>query len=224
MRRLAGLLLLLGCAYLGHGFVLRWLAAPLVVDQTPPRVDCLWIPRDTGISRAAELYHQSPQRKIVVLQPRWNRLAAAGVLPTFDALVRVELGRRGVPAEAVTVIPGNRETAWDEVQGVGRWLEGRPGAELLVLVDRFQSARMRWLLDQALEPALASRIAVHALSWPEFDETNWWRSRVGVKAFMNGWITLLHVRRYGRLPASTTRWDPQAYLRWLAEPAAGAMP
>jgi hypothetical protein len=134
------------------------------------------------------------------------------------------LTRRGVPGDAIVTIPGVWLGAREESQRLGDWLRPRPEVQLVVMAERLNTARLRWILDHALEPELAARIAVEPLAQPKFDETNWWKSRDGIKAFMSSWLGWCYARTQNRPPEIAQPWDPQAYRRWLAEGAAGAGP
>ena len=158
-----------------------------------------------------------------MLQPCANRLAAAGVVASFDALARTVLTRRGVPDDAIITIAGQWRGPWQESQRLGDWLRPRPDVQVVVFADRLSTARQRWILDHALEPDLAARIAVQPLARSEFDETNWWKSRFGVKTFMSSALSWCYLRSQHRPEEIAQPWDPQAYRRWLAEGAAATV-
>lgn len=229
---LAGLLVAVACAYCGRGILFSWLGGKLVVDQPAPRAGVLWIRSEDGfrpegrssLAQAADWYHAAPQRKILLLQPIANRLVTAGVVPSFEAIARTALTRSGVPNDAIITAAGTWHDPWEESQRLGDWLRPRPEVQVVVLAERLNTARQRWLLDHALEPELAARIAVQSLSRSEFEETNWWKRRDGVKAFMSSWLGWCYVRSQGRPPALSQPWDPQAYRRWLAQTSEGAAP
>lgn len=91
----------------------------------------------------------------------------------------------------------------------------RPGAEVLLLCDRFRSRRWRHVLDTVLGPTRAGRVGILALRDWQFDETDWWKSRVGVKSLFNGYVRLAYARRCGDTAPKRECWDPDQYERML---------
>src|SRR3972149_1717876 len=121
-------LLLLGI-WLGHAAVLRGIGRLLVVEQPPPSVQYVCLrceghgpAGDRAYAEAAAMYRSDPSRRTLLIEPRPDTVVQIGVLPTFEALSRKELSARGVPPEAVILLPGKAEGDWAEARGLGNWL------------------------------------------------------------------------------------------------------
>ena len=63
------------------------------------------------------------------------------------------------------------------------------------------------------------RIGVHALVDRRYDETNWWKSRCGVKSLMLGVIELAFAVCRGENYPNSGHWDPDRYERALRQTA-----
>ena len=59
-----------------------------------------------------------------------------------------------------------------------------------MLCDRFTSRTWKVALRRAVEPSLAGRISIVPLADRQFDETNWWHSKLGTVGFLDGYIRL----------------------------------
>ena len=98
------------------------------------------------MTRHARFYHAAPARHIVLLPRTPGRLVELGVLPSFATLSRQELGRRGVPAAAITVVDGQAIDAWEEARLLAAWLQARPKAAVVVANSQFDSGHFHYIL------------------------------------------------------------------------------
>jgi hypothetical protein len=62
---------------------------------------------------------------------------------------------------------------------------------------------------------LAGKVHWHAVPDRLYDETNWWQSKAGVRACVDGYIGLAHVLVYGEDLRGTRQWDPDQYEAML---------
>ena len=99
---------------------------------------------------------------------------------------------RGLPPRTVAVIRSDGYDDWATARTLRAWLADRPNASLVLLCDRFQSAHLRYVLDAVLDPSQAARVRIRALPDRRYDETNWWTSRDGMKAFGSAWLRQLN--------------------------------
>ena len=139
-----------------------------------------------------------------------------GVLPSFETLSRRELGRRGVPAAAITVVDGQATDEWEEARLLGVWLQARPEATVAIVCSQFDSGHFRYILDSVLARRDAARSDIIALRADDHDTTDWWCSRSGVKDFMFSWLEMAYARCQGEthmLPRRQSAGDYQAELR-----------
>jgi hypothetical protein len=205
-------LVLSACLWFWHGAILRGMASVLVADQGQQDAKfVLVVDGDRRYDAAAALYREDPSRRVVLIEPYPTRLVQVGALPSFEAISRRELHARGVPEEAVTVIPGKARTAWEETRLLRSWLKEHPDAQLLLLCDRFGSSYRRHVLDSTLPAGEAARVRILALPDRRYDETNWWKSRRGAKEWLVGLTTLVYASCRGEGRLCCEQWNPDDY-------------
>ena len=199
--------------------VVGGLAGLSIVDQPTDDYDCVCISSwgyhpngDRCYDVAAELYRQKPSCRVLIVTPGPSRLEEVGVLPSFAATSRRELAARHVPQEAVSILGGEPWNDWATAQ---RWPTGRastPATACLCSVPQFHSRQMRRAMDDVLEPATAASLRVQALRNRDYDDTNWWTSRCGYRAFGESWLLRLQ-RRPGGSAAKMMEKNADQYER-----------
>lgn len=221
--RLLTVLIVLACVWFWHAAILQNIAWLLIVDRQQAQPDWVCIRTEDGLScdgdrcydRAAQLYREDTLRGILLIEPYPTRLVQIGVLPCFEAISRCQLEARGVPNKAVFVITGKAENPWQEARLLDRWLEDRSRTRVLLLCNRFESRRWRIVLDTVLQPDHAARVGILALPDRRYDETDWWKSRRGVKGFFYGCLALAYAWFQGEDVSPRELWDPDDYQRML---------
>ena len=182
-----------------HSPLLQGLARPLIVDE--PTDDFQYVSvigwrhgpdGDRCYDVAMELYGRESCRGVLVVEPRLERLVKTDATRSFEALSRCQLAARGLPEEAVSVIRTDGSDDWATARALQRWLAERPDTSVVLLCSAFRSAHLRYALDTMLDQDPAARVWVRALSDRRCDETNWWTSRGGIKAFGVGWLRRFH--------------------------------
>jgi hypothetical protein len=215
--------------WLFHPRLLRGLADFAIADRARPNAECLVLFSDkAGAScqrfydAASEAHRANPQRIIVIVEPKPHVMEECGILPTFSAESRRALASRGVAESSVQTLDGVASDIWKAMRLLGKWLQDHPEANAEFYVDRFQSGNMSCIAGQVLEPSLAGRVHFYAIPERQFDETNWWKSRDGVKAFMFMYLALAYTRFHGEPESFASTWNPETYAREL--PAADTDP
>ena len=189
----------------------------LIVDQ--PRGPCaavLIISGDGRYDAAAEVYRRTGSPMLLLKSPT-TRLVQYGILPPGHELARHELRERGVPDDAIVVLPEVAREEWKPYQSLDGWMTKQPEAHVLVLADRYGSRNLRYVLDRTLG-SQASRVSIRALADRRYDETNWWQSRKGIKSTCTAYLALLYAWING--PPTTfyeDTWDPDHYEKQLLE-------
>jgi hypothetical protein len=226
-RWLLGLCLALAAAaWFGRKPVLRGLASLLVVDQAPAADDDLvlrgseWGGGGHSFDHAAAWIRVRPTSAVLLMSDRPGRVAEIGVLASFESLARQELARRGVPDAAVSPIPGAGRDEWDEARLLQAWLHEHPDRSVAWASCRFNTRRLRLILDSVLGPEDAARVRVVALCGTAPDDIrtdNWWHSRDGVRQFMFAWLALVYARWNGEDRIAPSQQDVAAYEEMLQE-------
>jgi hypothetical protein len=189
-RRLVILAVMAGAAVCFHGRILRSLAELLVVDEPPAAAQAVLM--IGGVSRFDEAVkrHADGTKVVFILRSKPGRLDRMGILPSAEQLTRRELLVRGIPEDDLSLlsaepIANSRVGALlcDRLRDHAEW-------HIAVLCDRFSTRKWRMLLRRSGDPQLAARIHLIALPERGFDETNWWRSKPGARAILNGYLRL----------------------------------
>ena len=184
---------------LGHAFILRLLAWPLMARESPPQADfyCLHGGEFSAdgcdpFDHAADWHAEAPRRKILLLAPPDNRIVEIGAVRSFERMCRSELEKRRIPPSDVMVIRTRTRDVWGEAHAMADWLQEHPAATVVLACSPFCSGRQRYVFDKVLGPADAARVRLTSLANPGGVTEAWWRSRSGVKDFMYSWLELIY--------------------------------
>ncbi len=150
------------------------------------------------------------------------RLVEIGVLASFEAISRRELSARGLPHGAIVPISSDGYDDWAKARALRAWLLDRPTATVVLLCDRLRSAHLRHVLDDRLDSSQAARVRLRALADRRHDETDWWLSRSGYKAFGMAWLRQFHAWCTGgdHRPPPLRNADDYEHGFWLTLPEA----
>jgi hypothetical protein len=180
-----------------HPALLRLAVRPLVADDAPRTADHLFVYSGDGrFGNAADAYRRGEAKTILVLDRPATRLVRLGILSSRADECRRELGRRGVPEDAIVLIPGAASTPWQTARCLGGWLREHPQQDVLVLCDRFASGDLRYAMSRVLG-AEPQRVILQALADRRYDEASWWRSRTGWRAAVGAACELAYDRLRG---------------------------
>ncbi len=222
---------LLAALWFGRRPVLVALGRALVVEDPLAPVDLLVVSNAAARADAIEgarLYREGISPRLAVAEwrvdPAVAEIRCLGI-PLLDptALSRAILERSGVPASAITVLPGQAEGTEDEVAAIVAYVRANERLQsVLVLVPRTHGARVRWLLHRHLRPTV--RVAVRGAPYDLFSPDDWWRSREASREVMEEYLRWINTTILGdawsRNPASLP--GPSATCTCCAAgPAAG---
>jgi uncharacterized SAM-binding protein YcdF (DUF218 family) len=214
-RGLVPILILGTCLYLFRAPILQSVAAYLVVDERGPADYVLILDGDGRYDRAASLYHSGSATRILLVESRPKRLERMGFRPSYITLSQRELAARGVPQDAVTVIPGQSRTDWDRARRLREWLQQQPAMSIVVLCNRFGGRRLRYIFDEILGADYAGRVRVSALPERGFGESDWWQNRQATVYVFDSYLRLAYDRLSGEDSEEWREWDPQEYSKKL---------
>mgnify|MGYP000864395168 FL=1 len=193
-------------------------ARPLIADEPPADADCVCI--FSGVDHryevAAGLYREKPMRRIVLLEPEASRLVRLGILPSGEAIARRELAARRVPQDPIVVIGRGSRGVWQGARQIAHWLQQQRTTCVAVLVDRFESARQRQIFEAVLGHEDAQRVRIVALPHRDYNETDWWQSRVGAREFMLAWLRRGYTAWMGESAEPPPSFEPDDYDRLVA--------
>jgi uncharacterized SAM-binding protein YcdF (DUF218 family) len=176
----------------GCGYLLPAAARFLDVSEPPRAVDCVMVLGGGSETRpfvAAALVKAGLAKRVLLATARNAPEVQDGVFPPEHEIARRVLVGRGVPAEAVVVLPGECDSTIDEAHALGRFLDREPGVSVAVVTSGYHTRRARGLFRKVLGRRMAGVMFVAAPT-DGFDETNWWRYRAGVRTYLNEYVKL----------------------------------
>lgn len=192
--------------WLARGPILRALGSALVAEDALGPVDVVAVSHANvraSALEAAALYREGFARRIVVAEWREDalkrRLDEIGVVvPAPHELVVTILERSGVPAEAISVLPGPVEGTNTELTVYIRFANREKPRTLLYVTSRSHTARAGWRLRRE---APETRFLVRAPRTDDFHVDTWWYRRGSTREVMteylryfNAWILGDHWR------------------------------
>jgi hypothetical protein len=189
--------------YVARAPLLRGLAAPLIINESLENADGIVMANGDRIySEVARFHEGHPQCEILVFRHAAGRLVRLHILPSSVDLAFEQLRNRGIGADRITVLP----VADDDdrpLRTLESWLQNHPRVRLIVLSNAFSSRELRWRLDRRLPAEMSRRLFVRALDSQSFNQSEWWRSKLGVSSFVRCWLGLV-------LPLL----QPDSQLKW----------
>lgn len=200
LRRLAGLVLILTCVFLGIWLervsVLRGAADLWIVsDPVTPGDAVVVLGGGLGVRPfvAADLYRQGVMHKIVVSQVAEERFVNIGVVPSHTEINRRILLQLGVPDNAIeTFGTANRNTA-DEAVALRAWADRNPVSVLVIPTEIFAARRVSWIFRH-LFSGTDIRIEVPSFEPERYNRAQWWKTEDGVIAFQNEVVKFVYYR------------------------------
>lgn len=213
-----------------RGYWLPAAAAPLLARPIPPDFGptVIWIhsgdghslPGQDTLNLLANL-HRQHAAEIVVTVGRRSRVVEIGALPPMDEIVRRAAARRGIPSDRIVGVPYRGGQLWGAAEWMQSYLTQHPAARVLFLCETFAGAAAERVLDSTLDAGCRGRVAVLGVPDRRFDAKEWWRTRAGVKALMNGYLFGVHGLVLPRPPDPLELAVPQLMDRF-APPDGGA--
>ncbi|MEX1027729.1 MAG: hypothetical protein WD049_06950 [Candidatus Paceibacterota bacterium] len=208
---------MLAALIFAHPWIFQGLARQLIRDDPLQQADFVVI---TGGDRrydwVADQYAARNVRKVLQFRSSPKRLYEFGVLPYPHEQARAELIECGVDAEDIVFIDETARNSWERADQLERWMAERPDATVAVVADRLGSGAVDEVFRQAMSPEVYERISIHSLRDRRYDESDWWKSRRGMKSFYGAAVSWLTVRLGGRPEYQyEDDWDPEEYEREL---------
>jgi uncharacterized SAM-binding protein YcdF (DUF218 family) len=179
-------------AYLLHPLLLpaaaRWLD---VSEPLTPVDDVMVLGGESNLRPfvAAALYNKGLAKRVLIPTVKPSPEAMAGFVPSETEVMRQVLLKRGVPADAIEILPGEVDSTADEAARLGRYLEDNPERTVAVVTTCYHTRRVRWIFRKQMG-ARANQL--HFVGGPTegCDASNWWRSEDGTRRYVNEFVKL----------------------------------
>ena len=171
---------------------------------------------DRDYAVAAELFKKEQVKKLILLKGPLPPLVRAGIADSSEAIKKRELRKLGVPADSIIAIPNEIAHDWEFADQLQKWLGSHPKERVVVIARLFTTRKLRIILENTLTDTQLSRVGFYAIRDRRFNESNWWRTRTGIKDFVNSAISQLHVIVVGRpQPFLMPEWSREALEQQL---------
>jgi len=209
------------CLFLAREPILRACGRMLVVDEQAndnATIRYIWLidaaenfgELGAAYDLAARLCSEDPSRTVLLIEAERTQLVRAQIVPSYETVSRRQLELRGVDGKAVTALD-TPMSFWRAVRRLRDWLDQRPEGGVVAICGRFRSRHHRLVLDRVLAPGQAARVKLIGVSDGRFDETDWWKSRLGAKEFFAGFSSLAYAWCHGEDTLDPPTWDPDKY-------------
>jgi uncharacterized SAM-binding protein YcdF (DUF218 family) len=176
-----------------HPWLLPLAGAHLDVSTPPHAVDDVLVlggGADTRPFVAAALYKAGLARRVLLPTVRSSPESADGAVPAEHEIMRQVLLKRGVPSEAIELLPGEVSTTAEEARALRQYLDEHPGRRLAVVTNDYHTRRARWIFRSEIGDRAAD-VAFFAASTDDFDAHDWWQSETGFKRYCDEYVKLL---------------------------------
>jgi hypothetical protein len=203
-----------------HRVILRAAVDGLIVDDPVESCATLVVVNgDRKYAVAAEMFHQGKIQHVLLPKEPPRPLVACGIIEPHELKVRREITELGVPESAVTITDDPTRGIWEIADVVREQLAANPAeSRLAVVADLVQTGRLRYVLEESLSKAELARVRIHAIRDRRYDETNWWRTRTGLRDVTLTYLRYLHNGLIGRPePYTPPEWSPAVFERQLLD-------
>ena len=173
----------------------RW----LVKEELPPRADALVILMGSfpeRVLQAFDLYRDGRADRIVIVEESmgpYQNLEERGVrIETNSEQAVRSLITLGVPADSITLLPGDARSTLDEAVAVRDFLYHKPGADTLILVSSAAHMRRAALIfNRALRSQpVPVTIGCSPSSYSGFNPDKWWRRKEDIQSVMSEYLKI----------------------------------
>ena len=173
----------------------RW----LVKEELPPRADALVILMGNfpeRVLQAFDLYRDGRADRIVIVEESmgpYQNLEERGVrIETNSEQAVRSLITLGVPADSITLLPGDARSTLDEAVAVRDFLYHKPGADTLILVSSAAHMRRAALIfNRALRyQPVPVTIGCSPSSYSGFNPDKWWRRKEDIQSVMSEYLKI----------------------------------
>jgi uncharacterized SAM-binding protein YcdF (DUF218 family) len=186
----AGLLVLLA---LVHPWLLAWAGAYLDASSPPRPVDDVLILGGDVETRpfvAAALYKAGLAKRVLLTNVKHSHEVEDGLVLSEPEIARQVLLKRGVPADAIVLLPDVVDSTADEARSLKRYLDENPGRTAAVVTNDYHTRRAR-LIFRAEIGERAADLPFFAAPTEGFGAGDWWRSERGCAQYADEYVKML---------------------------------
>lgn len=169
---------------------LPFLGACLVAEDKPQSSDAMVVLMGGGLERilgAVDLYQDGYADQIWIVRSlvkSYDLARDKGIeIPHETAIIKEAALQSGVPADRVSILPGDATNTQEEAIQVREYLQSRADIESLIIVtSKSHSGRAKKILMKAVRsPDREIRILSCPTPYDDFNAARWWRNRGDLK-------------------------------------------
>ncbi len=174
--------------------MMRWLGAGLIKEDTLQQSDAIFILSGNPEARAkqaASLYRSGYAKRLVCTGESIPEL-----LESFDLNVRecdltkIKLLEFRVPETAIALLPMGTSTR-EECDAILAYCKNNSLKKIIVLSDRFHTARMQYAFRKQFEAA-GIELCISGAPSISYNESKWWAKENGLIMVNNEYIKLMY--------------------------------
>ena len=193
-RRFLAWPILLGSAAFVFAFpLLAHSLGSLLVHLDEPKIhgDVVVVGGDDASALATHWLQEHPDSRLLVFKRPDPRVVQIGAADSDDDRILREVSKASdIDPDRIIVLPGQSMRDVHYGRLICRWLAEYPERGLTILCDEFQSRSWRLRLDHHLAPDAAARVYIEPLKDRRYSAQEWWKSRLGMRAFFSAMIGL----------------------------------
>ena len=166
--------------YLARHPLMRLAGGWLVVEDTLEKADAIILLSDDNFyadraTRAAELYRQNLAPTVVASGIRLRPYAGISELMTHD------LVERGVPKERIVPFPQDADNTGEEAEALKTLVTQKGWKNVIIVTSNYHTRRARYIFRKVFPSDV--KLAMASARDADFDPSNWYEHRRGVKCF-----------------------------------------
>ncbi len=149
-------------------------------------------------------------REVIYLRNKLSRLMKMGLEKPSGQVEIEQLKLRGLEKAKIWDGQENRYL-YQFIPHFEKWLDENPEKSLVVVHGRMSGRFYLRVLSRHLSQEHRKRIFFCPIDSPEFEDSNWYRTKEGQSAFFDGATRVLFDLIFGDGELPGPDWDPQAY-------------
>jgi uncharacterized SAM-binding protein YcdF (DUF218 family) len=156
--------------------------------------------------QAADLYNDGRAERMIIVEESMGgheRLEQRGVkILSNTTQARNAAVALGVPADSITILPGDAESTMMEAQAVKEYLMNDVRTDTVIIVTKATHSRRATMIFKAALKQTGRKMCVicSPSEYMPFDIKHWWRDKEGIQAVLSEYVKMgsfLFVEQWG---------------------------
>jgi len=189
-------LILIVCCFVGCRKAGHW----LVLDSVPAHADAIVLLMGNFPERvleAADLYHEGKSGRMLIVYESMGpyqilESRGAEVVRTTQQAYNSAVAL-GVPADRITMLPGDARSTLDEAFAVREYIKGNPDIDTLLLVSSPAHMRRAYMIYKKVLRNSEKPVCLGTSpsSYSSFNPDKWWRRKEDVQSVVSEMVKIL---------------------------------